>query len=299
MLTYTITVSDHCRSLQSFLTNLLPEASRGYLHKLVKAGAVLLDGQTTTPDQLLAMGSVLSLKESDRTRQLLQAPPLPVDILLEDDQLLVLNKRSGIAMHRTAEINEETLVDLATQLMRDRGLTANPRPINRLDRGTSGVVLLAKGAAAAGMFGRHLKDEGFDKLYLAIVGGILPDLGEISSPIDQQDALTRYRTLFRGARRSLVLLAPVTGRTHQIRRHLADAGYPVLGDQRYRGPQLPDHPGFCLHSFRTRVQLSGAPSALTICAPLPDSFLAELRPMAGDRLPELLGQLYDIARQPR
>jgi hypothetical protein len=95
----------------------------------------------------------------------------------------------------------------------------------------------------------------------------------------------------------LVLLAPVTGRTHQIRRHLADAGYPVLGDRRYRGIPLPTHPGFCLHSFRTRVQLPETSLVLTTCAPLPESFLAQLGPLTGDHLPDMLTRLHTIALQ--
>lgn len=295
MLTYTITTHDHCRSLGSFLANLLPGASRGYLHKLAKSGAVRVDGQEKALELLLAVDYHVTLKESERTGRFLAAPALPADILFEDDQLLILNKPAGLAMHRTAEISEDTLVDRATQLMRDRGLPANPRPVNRLDRGTSGVVILAKGGMAAGMLGRQLKDDGFDKLYLALAGGSLPDAGEFATPIDGKDSLTRFRTLAQGSGQSLVLLAPVTGRTHQIRRHLAEAGHPVLGDRRYGGAPLSEHPGFCLHSFRTRLTLPDSAQQLTICAPLPDSFLQPLAQLAGDGLTQLLTRLHAIA----
>lgn len=295
MLTYTINDQDHCRSLWSFLANLLPGASRGYLAKLAKSGAVQVNGQAATIEQLLRRHDIISLKESGRTAEFLAAAPLPVDLLFEDDHLLVLNKPAGLAMHRTAERDEETLVDRAAQLMRFRGTPANPRPVNRLDRGTSGVVILAKGGAAAGMFGRQLKEEGFDKCYLALASGHLAPDGEFAAPIDGKEALTRFQTLAAGAGVSLVLLRPITGRTHQIRRHLADAGHAVRGDSRYGGAPLPGHPGFCLHSFRTRLQQPATGEWVTVTAPLPNSFQQHLALLAGERLPEILAQLHTIA----
>ena len=295
MLNYTITDLDHCRSLESFLRRLLPGASAGYLQKLVKSGAVTVNGTKTARMEILALADQVAVKESERTRQLLGAPQLPVDILYENDQLLILNKPAGLAMHRTAEITEPTLVDQAQDLMRLRGLDTNPRPVNRLDRGTSGAVFLAKGATAAGMFGRQLKEEGFNKLYLALASGTLPAAGSFAAPIDDKDALTRYENLAHGAGLSLLLLAPITGRTHQIRRHLADAGHPVLGDKRYRGVPLPDETGFCLHSFRTCTTLPGTEQTVCISAPLPSLFLTRLNLVARESLPALLATLHQIA----
>lgn len=297
MLTYPITDSDHCRSLESFLTQLLPGAPNSYLQKLVKSGAVMIDGSKALRTTVLATGNQVTLKESDRTAQFLAATSLPVDILHENDQLLILNKPAGLAMHRTAEITEDTLVDRAQHLMRLRGFEIKPRPVNRLDRGTSGVVILAKGAMAAGMFGRQLKDEGFGKLYLALASGNLPPAGTFTDPIDEKEALTHFETLAQGAGLSFVLLTPITGRTHQIRRHLADAGHPVLGDKRYGGTILPGETGFCLHSFQTRINLPETEFQCSISAPLPALFLAQLATIGGN-LPKLLQRLYRIASQP-
>jgi len=270
MLTFDITHNDHCRRLESFLRTLMPSASPGYCRKLIKSGAAKLNAAAATPDTLLAVNDRVTLKESTTTASLLGTARPALDLLYEDDQVAIVNKPAGLPMHRTAEL-ENNLVDEGAAYMARRGTPCKLYPVNRLDRGTSGAVILAKSSSAAGMYGRHVKETGLDKLYLALVAGIPDESGVIAEPLDDKESETRYQILLRGEGNALLAVTPISGRMHQIRRHLEMIGHPVLGDKRYGLGELPDYDGFALHSFRTVVERPEA-GPLTVCAPLPDGF---------------------------
>lgn len=273
MLSFSITTDDHCRRLESWLQRLLPEAGPGYLRKLIKTGACRLNGSSTTPDCLLSNGDRISLKESATVAGYLKGQPATIDLLWQDDRLLAVNKPAGLAMHPAAEV-DENLADIASAWLEQRANhPVRAYPVNRLDRGTSGVVLLATSSGNAGMLGRQVKEEGLDKLYLAVVEGKVTGKGEIDQPLDGKESLSRYASLASGERCSLLLVEPLTGRTHQIRRHLSSIGHPVAGDKRYGAAALENLPGIALHSFRTVLRHPTTDAQLTICAPLP----AELR----------------------
>jgi 23S rRNA pseudouridine955/2504/2580 synthase len=269
MLTYTINADDHCRCLESYLQRLLPEAAPGYLRKLVKSGACRLNGGDALPAVLLKAGDRVSLKESATVAGYLKGTPAPIDLLWQDDRLLAVNKPAGLAMHPAAEV-DENLADIASAWLEKRSSHAvRAYPVNRLDRGTSGVVLLATSSGNAGMLGRQVKEDGLEKRYLAVSEGRLTGTGEIDQPLDGKESVSRYYTLATGTNSSLVLVEPLTGRTHQIRRHLAAIGHPVAGDKRYGAASLESLPGIALHSFRTVLRHPTPETLLAICAPLP------------------------------
>lgn len=272
MLTYRITDIDHCRSAESFLRNLLPAAPSAYLRKLISAGHLKINGGAIAPDTLLATGNTATIKESDRTRQLLAAAKPQLDILWEDDYCVIVNKPAGLPVHRTAETGEANLVELAEHFMAGRGTAVKLRPVNRLDRGTSGATILAKSSSSAGMLGRYVKEEGLDKLYLAVTDGSLPDAGTIDTPLDGKDAHTDFRTLARDTAVSFALVIPISGRMHQIRKHLSAIGHPVRGDRRYRGTLLTGYPGHLLHAFRVALIHPVTGRKLIVHAPLPPAF---------------------------
>ena len=270
MLSFDITHNDHCRRLESYVRTLLPLAAPGYCRKLIKNGAARLNGASATADTMLVVNDRVTLKESATTTALL-SPIRPVlDLLYEDDMVAIVNKPAGLPMHRTAEL-EENLVDEGMAYMAWRGAPCKLYPVNRLDRGTSGAVILAKSSTAAGMYGRQVKETGLDKLYLALVKGVPDESGVINEPLDDKESETRYTILLHGAGNALLAVTPISGRMHQIRRHLEMIGHPVLGDKRYGVGELPDYDGFALHSFRTVVVRPEA-GELTVCAPLPDGF---------------------------
>jgi RluA family pseudouridine synthase len=271
MLSYVITHCDHCRRFESFLRTLMPTAAPGYPRKLIKSGAARLNGAASTPDTFLASQDTVTLKESATTTALLQENRPDLDILFEDDQIAIINKPAGLAMHRTAEL-EDNLVDQGAAYMEWRGTPCKLYPVNRLDRGTSGTVILAKSSSSAGIHGRQVKETGLDKLYLALVEGMPPGSGNICEPLDGKESETRYTILLPGEGCTLLAVVPISGRMHQIRRHLEIIGHPVLGDKRYGSHELPDYDGFALHSFKT-VLMRPDSDPLTVCAPLPDPLL--------------------------
>lgn len=231
----------------------------------------MVNGTAAQPDTLLALRDSITLKESGATvGYITQAKP-ELDILYEDDRIAIVNKPSGLPMHRTAEC-EENLVEAGQAYMIKRDTPCKLYPVNRLDRGTSGAVILAKSSSSAGIYGRQVKETGLDKLYLALAWGKANESGTVTLPLDDKEAETRYRILLAGDNCSLLAVTPVSGRMHQIRRHLAAIGHPVMADKRYGGGDMSELPGFALHSFRTALAREEA-GALTVCAPLPEEML--------------------------
>ncbi len=268
MLTYTITPRDHCLRFEGYLRSLMPQAPAGYVRKLIKNGAVRLNGAAAGIDTPIFTSDIVVLKESAALTAQLAASPLPLDVLYEDDRIAIINKVAGLPMHRTAE-REPNLVDSAAACFSG---VDKFYPVNRIDRGTSGAVILAKSSSSAGIYGRHVKENGLDKLYLALVRGIPEMAGLIDTPLDDKESVTRFRMLQAGDGAALLAVVPVSGRMHQIRRHLQMTGHPVLGDKRYGGGECAGYAGFCLHSFRTVLERPGA-GPLTVCAPFPYGLL--------------------------
>lgn len=272
MLTYQISLLDHCRRLESFLRTLLPAAPAGYPRKLIKNGAAKLNNNISTPDTILSFQDSVTLKESATLTALLSPSRPSVDILYEDSLIAIINKPAGLPMHRTAEL-EHNLVEQAMAFMVWRGTPCKLYPVNRLDRGTSGAVILAKSSSAAGIYGRQVKETGLGKLYLALAEGRTDESGIINQALDGKESETRFSVLVNGEGCTLLAVMPVSGRMHQIRRHLEMIGHPVLGDRRYGSSEVPGMAGFALHSFRTELVRPDDAGALAVCAPLTGEFL--------------------------
>ncbi len=270
----------------------MPTAPAGYPRKLIKNGGARLNTDVATPDHLLKVNDVITIKESSAAIALLSGTPPALDILYEDSRIAVINKPHGLPMHRTAE-QEENLVEFGQSWMDWRGTPCKLYPVNRLDRGTSGAVILAKNSNSAGAYGRQVKETGLDKLYLALVSGIPDSTGVINEPLDDKESETRYRILFAGNNCSLLAVTPISGRMHQIRRHLSATGHPVLGDKRYGGGETDEFSGFALHSFRTQLVLADG-GALTVCAPVSAEILARCE-QNGIATDPLLEALYRLA----
>lgn len=283
----------------------MPTATAGYLNQILKKGMLTVNGATASELQTLSAGDRISLKESGRTKALMNArvPSPNIDILFEDSRILCLNKPNGLSMHAAAEAGPETVTDMATAYLHARALVAHPhsseptfklRPVNRLDRGTSGGVILAKSSTAAGIFGKLVMEGGLGKLYLALAAGKITGKGEMATPVEDKEALTRYCSLFTGNDFTLLALWPETGRMHQIRQHLRHIGHPVMNDRRYGGPALSAYQGFTLHAFRTSFIHPDTGCETVIHAPLPAGFLALLRMASRDRYTAILDQLTSL-----
>ena len=291
MLSFEITHQDHCRRLESYVRTLMPTSPFGYARKLIKSGAAKLNGTLATADKSLALHDTVTLKESAATAAHLSHTRPVLDILYEDSLILIANKPPGLPMHRTAEF-EDNLVDVGQAYMIQRATPCKLYPVNRLDRGTSGAVILAKSSSSAGIYGRQVKETGLDKLYLALVWGTPENSGVINESLDEKESETRYRAVLAGDNCSLLAVTPISGRMHQIRRHLAAIGHPVMADKRYGGGDMQEFSGFALHSFRTALVLAES-GELTVCAPVSDEMLnlCEQRGIGRDSLLETVYRL--------
>jgi RluA family pseudouridine synthase len=287
MLTYQIEAKDHFRRVDSFLRNLLPTAQFSYLKKLIAAGHLAVNDAPAEADQILRRADRVTLKESSKTTAFLARLTPELDILFEDSWIVCLNKAPGLAVHRTEDPDEANLVDLAESFLQKRDGVSRLRPVNRLDKGTSGAIIMAKSAVAAGMFGKMVHNEGLGKLYLAMVEGKVLKQGMIDSPLEGKESQTKYLRLFQGSRGALVAVYPLTGRMHQIRQHFKLTGNPILGDKRYGGKTITGFTGHALHSFATRLIHPATEEPLEIPAPLPEPLfrlLSRLTSMDEDSL---------------
>ena len=294
MLTYRISTKDHCRQAESFLHSLLPTATRGYLQKILKSGHLQRGGTPLTPEQLLLLDDEVTLKESSKTTAMLGRTAPAVDILYEDDMILLVNKEPGRSLHNTAEDTGKDLVIHCQEYLERRGTPCKLRPVNRIDRGTSGAVILAKSPTAAGIMGRFVRETGLGKVYLAVVSGELAESGEIDLPLEGKESLTRYQRLYQGEEAAVAAVFPVTGRTHQIRKHFSLSGRPIIGDRRYGGITFKGLGGHALHAFSTTFPHPATEEELTIYAPLPPGMLALLESVCTRDFKALLMGLAEI-----
>lgn len=247
---------------------------------------ILLDGVRAITGQRVEAGQALSVRVADPDHKGIMVPaPGPLDIVYEDGDLLVLNKAPGVTVHPGPGHYADTLCNFIAYYYREQGITADVHPVQRLDRGTSGLMVVAKHPHAQERLKGQLHTAEFRRTYLAVCLGSPPaEAGEVDAPIgmaegsilaravrpDGLPARTRYQVLKRQGNRTLVRLELVTGRTHQVRVHMAYLGCPLAGDFLY-GVEDPDLIGRpALHSWRLEVRQPVTGERLTFQAALPE-----------------------------
>ena len=245
-------------------------------------GAVTVNGAPVRANDLLRPGDVVAVRLDEPKRFGVAPDPAPVDVVYEDQDILILDKPAPLACQCSPKQEGMTLENRLA--FRDPGMVF--RPLNRLDRGTSGLMAAAKHAHAAQVLQRQLHTDAFVREYLAVAEGRMTGEGVIDAPIAKEaaatvrrvvdrangrPAVTRYRVAQPGDRCSLVRLRLETGRTHQIRVHLAHLGHPVVGDFLY-GKEDPRLPGrFALHSTHLRLTHPVTGEIIECESPLPEA----------------------------
>lgn len=247
---------------------------------------ILLDGERVHTDRRAAEGQVLSVRvDGGSPRSGMIPVPGPLDIVYEDLDLLVLNKAPGVPCHPGPGHYSDTLGNFIAYYYKINGIQADYHPVHRLDRGTSGLLVVAKHPHAQERLKVQLHTPQFRRWYLAVCEGTPePAAGVVDAPIGPvpgslmarrvdpagQRARTRYRVLWTGRGRALVELELDTGRTHQIRVHMAHLGCPLTGDFLYgvENPALISRPA--LHSARLALRHPVTGEDLTWELPLPE-----------------------------
>ncbi len=263
---------------------------------------ILLDGEPVFTTARVRVGQILSVAVGDPAgSEQIQPVPGPLDILYEDQDLLVVNKAGGIPVHPSQGHHGDTLANFLMEYYEKNGLIAAFHPVNRLDRGTSGLMAVAKHAHAHEVLQGQLQRGELSRTYLAVCQGVPdPPAGIIEAPIGRAEgsilkrvvtpqgafARTHYQVLDTGRGRSLVKLRLDTGRTHQIRVHLAHLGCPLTGDFLY-GEETAELPGrFALHSASIRLLQPVTGEEIALEAPLPPELAALLGSPSGRAVSE-------------
>jgi 23S rRNA pseudouridine1911/1915/1917 synthase len=282
---------DAGKRLDRFLQEHLPEYSRTLLQQWIRAGRVRVGTAAAKPSLLLAGGETIHVEPAPREPLRAEPEPIPLDVLYEDDNVAAINKPAGMVVHAGAGCRKGTLVNALVHRFRSlSGIGGDLRPgiVHRLDRYTSGVMLVAKNDAAHRQLAAQFSGRTIEKIYLALVHGVIQqDRGRIEAPIARdpnrrvrmtarlgrgRGALTEFRVLRRFQRFTLLEVRIGTGRTHQIRVHLAAMGHPVAGDRLYGAPAKvegqPPLERVFLHSHRIRFADPGGGRPVTVEAPL-------------------------------
>lgn len=263
-----------------FLQGRLPGTPTAYLRQLLRGGKVREAGRALAAGGRLPAGARLTLPDSRRLAELRQAAGRAVEVLAETPNLLVAFKPAGLAVHRGVGHEQDNLTERVRALMRQRREPFRIAPIHRLDVETSGPVIFGKGAKAIAGLGKQFMEQRVEKIYLALVAGEMAASGLLTSPVPAKEKLkastTAFRTLAAAGGYSLLELQLQTGRTHQIRRQLADAGHPLAGDRRYRGPAPRGLNRLFLHCSRLALHDPFDRTPVNIVSDLPAELTASL-----------------------
>ena len=282
--------------LDQFLAKRLPEYSRSRLQQLIRTGFVRLNEQTTRPRQIVRSGDKINLVEPPLEKIETLPEPIPLDVLFEDDDLIVINKPAGLTVHPGAGQREHTLVNaLLSHCTTLSGIGGKERPgiVHRLDKETSGCLVVAKNDAAHRELSRQFAARTVEKIYLALIAGKLRKAAGIidgkigRDPIRRQrmqvtsfrgrTAKTEYRAIRSSDQATLVECRLHSGRTHQIRVHLHHLGHPVLGDKIYAQRFAKNFPRQMLHAWRLGFRHPRTGEWKTLEAPLPLDFATAIK----------------------
>ena len=286
--------------LDQFLARALPKYSRSRLQQLVRKEFVTLNGSPARPRDLVRNGDRVEVNEPPPEKIDNQPEAIPLEVLYEDDDLIVINKQAGLVVHPGAGQREHTLVNaLLHHCPNLSGIGGKERPgiVHRLDKETSGCLVVAKNDEAHRGLAEQFERRAVEKIYLALVAGRLrKNAGTIDEtigrhPVDRQrmstaskrgrTAKTEYRVLSSSEEMSLLECKLHSGRTHQVRVHLQHLGHPVLGDKIYGKKQTAVFPRQMLHAWKLSFQHPRTDEWMNFEAPMPIDFenaIKSLRP---------------------
>ena len=288
--------------LDAALARLVPELSRSQAQRLIEQGAVTCGSRPVKKNEKLQSGDTLTLTLPEVQETALEAQDIPLDVCYEDADVIVVNKPKGLVVHPAPGHPDGTLVNALLAHCGDSlsGIGGERRPgiVHRIDKDTSGLIIAAKNDFAHASLAAQLKDHSLARTYVCIVcGNIREDSGVIDAPIgrhpadrkkmavtekNSRGAVTHWRVLERFGGYTLVECRLETGRTHQIRVHMAYRGHPILGDMVYghKKPEL-GQDSQCLHARELTFVHPRSGERVTVSCGLPAYFEQLLQKLRG------------------
>lgn len=282
---YQVTQEHAGLTVENYLKNILQYSGRK-IQKLTRCKGILLNGKAVYLQKKINAADTLSVRVFEDAAYGVQPEKGAIEILYEDDYMLVLNKPVQQLVHPTGQTTRGTMANFLAYYLKEHNIVSAIHPVHRLDRDTSGCVIFAKDSRSQFILEQQLKERTLKRTYWALVKGLVsPPSGTIDAPIgphptqanrraiNQQgeQAITHYRTLQSFPDHSLLELNLDTGRTHQIRLHLAHLGYPILGDRMY-GVRTPWIARQALHAYSVSFRHLKQNHEITVEAPLPTDF---------------------------
>lgn len=260
---------------------------------------IMLNGERVTVRAKLSVGDLLELHTEDRVGSSIIPRDLPIKLLYEDSELIVPDKPPFMPTHPSHDHWDDTLANALAYRYAEQGISFVFRPINRLDRNTSGLLLIAKNRISASKLSKSMNRGEIRKEYIAVLDGVLEsDEGEIETYMRRSAesiivrevcgheegadyALTKYRVLMRSENTTVVAAEPITGRTHQIRVHFASLGCPLVGDELY-GRESDEISRHALHSSRLSFIHPVSNEKMSFEAPLHEDMRRLIEKRIGD-----------------
>lgn len=283
--------------MDKYLSGLVPEFSRSYLQRLIQEERVRVDGRPVRGKEKAVPGAVIELDVPEAVEPRIEPEDLPLKILYEDKDVILVNKPKGMVVHPAAGHTSGTLVNALLFHCKGElsGINGVLRPgiVHRIDRDTTGVLIACKNDRAHNCLAEQLKEHTVTRRYRALVcGNIKEDEGTVDAPIGRhptdrkkmavvrsggREAVTHYRVLERFGNYTYIECRLETGRTHQIRVHMAGMGHPLLGDQVYGRGKAPFRlEGQTLHAMILGFMHPSSGEYMEFEAPLPEYFAALL-----------------------
>lgn len=290
--TYQIGIEDGEERIDKWISNSLQNLSRSYIQKLIKENRVFVNGKPQKASYRLKVDDEILFQIPEAVEPEILAEDIPLNILYEDEDLLIVNKPKGMVVHPAPGHYSGTLVNAVMFHCRDNlsGINGVLRPgiVHRIDKDTTGSLVICKNDFAHNAVAAQLKEHSITRKYRAIVHGRLQEDGTVDAPIgrDAKDrkkmavneqngktAVTHYKILDSFKEYTYIECQLETGRTHQIRVHMSSIGHPLLGDEVYGGKQAGYHlTGQTLHAMTIGLQHPSTREYLEVSAPLPDYF---------------------------
>lgn len=281
--------------LRQFLRQVLRFSAKMMRHLKFLPDGILVNGEHVTVRYALKEGDALVLATEDIESAPIKPVELPIDILYEDEELVVPNKPANMPTHPSHDHYEDTVANALAFRYAQSGQPFVFRPINRLDRNTSGLLLIARNRPAAGRLTEAMQAGKIRKSYLAVLDGEMEGDGGVidaclhrtaqsiilrevcpSDAPDADPARTEYTVLAKGNGHTLVRAHPITGRTHQLRVHFASLGHPITGDDLYGTPS-PYITRHALHAHTLTFPHPSSEETIELTAPLPEDLCHLLR----------------------